>query len=309
MPAIESGGDFWAITSYFNPAGYVSRRANYRHFRKHLGMPLITVELSFDGTFELADGDAEILIKLTGGDVMWQKERLLNLAVDALPPECTKVISIDCDVVFADGGWREKTVRLLDQVPLVHGFSELHHMPPGWTPDRHDMEPRHVRPSPVALVRKGRPLAEILRGIKIAYGFAWAAPRDLFRNRRFYDACIVGGGDFATVCAAYQDFEVALRYHHMNGAHRHDHFLQWAEPFGRAIGGSVGCVDGVLRHLWHGELSDRRYIERVDGLAPFDFDPYADVTIDPAGAWRWSSEKPAMHAYVRDYFLARREDG
>jgi hypothetical protein len=40
-------GDFWGITSYFNPAGYVRRRANYRRFRDRLGIPLVTVELSF----------------------------------------------------------------------------------------------------------------------------------------------------------------------------------------------------------------------------------------------------------------------
>ena len=104
--------DFWAITSYFNPAGYGSRRANYRHFRKHLGVPLVAVELSFDGNFELTEGDAEILIQLTGGDVMWQKERLLNLALEALPPECDKVMSIDCDVIFTDPDWCEPSPLL-----------------------------------------------------------------------------------------------------------------------------------------------------------------------------------------------------
>jgi hypothetical protein len=41
----------------------------------------VTVELSFDGRFELAGSDADILIQLSGGAVLWQKERLLNLAL------------------------------------------------------------------------------------------------------------------------------------------------------------------------------------------------------------------------------------
>jgi hypothetical protein len=41
----------WAITSYFNPAGYKLRLSNYRKFRANLGTPLVTVELSFDGTY------------------------------------------------------------------------------------------------------------------------------------------------------------------------------------------------------------------------------------------------------------------
>ena len=75
------------------------------------------------------------------------------------------------------------------------------------------------------------------------------------------------------------------------------------------FGGNVGYVDGTLLHLWHGTLEDRQYVERVDGLARFAFDPYTDLAIDGAGAWRWNSDKPAMHAYVRDYFSLRREDG
>lgn len=301
--------ELWAITSYFNPARYKRRRANYRHFRANLGVPLVTVELSFDGSFELAAGDAEILIQRTGGDVMWQKERLLNLALEGLPPGCDTVAWLDCDVIFPDTAWLEDTARLLQDFPLVHPFSELHHMPRDWTPQSNGVAPKHIRRSPVSLVRDGQPLADILRGIGVAYGFAWAASRDFLGSSRFYDACIVGSGDFAMVCAAYQSHHVALRYHRMTGRHRHDHFLSWAEPFGRMVAGHVGYVDGVLRHLWHGELANRRYVERVDGLGAFDFDPYADIAIDDAGAWRWSSDKPAMHAFVRDYFVARREDG
>jgi hypothetical protein len=75
----------WAIASYYNPVGYRRRLANYRLFRANLGIPLVTVELSFDGRFELAEDDADILIQLTGGAVLWQKERLLNLAAKAVP--------------------------------------------------------------------------------------------------------------------------------------------------------------------------------------------------------------------------------
>ena len=36
------------------------------------------MELSFDGEFELEEKDADILIQLSGGAVLWQKERLLK---------------------------------------------------------------------------------------------------------------------------------------------------------------------------------------------------------------------------------------
>ncbi len=79
----------WAITSFFNPAGYKNRLSNYHRFRSRLNVPLVAVELSFTGRFELRDSDAEILIQISGADVMWQKERLLNIALGAQQPSAT----------------------------------------------------------------------------------------------------------------------------------------------------------------------------------------------------------------------------
>ena len=76
----------WAITSFFNPVRYQRRLLNYRVFRSRLGIPLVAVELSFDGQFELTKCDADILIQVSGGAVHWQKERLLNIALESVPP-------------------------------------------------------------------------------------------------------------------------------------------------------------------------------------------------------------------------------
>src|SRR5271169_6865582 len=75
--------DMWAITSYFNPIPYRRRSFNYHVFRRNLDLPLVTVELGFDGRYELTNKDADVLIQIDGGAVLWQKERLLNLALRA----------------------------------------------------------------------------------------------------------------------------------------------------------------------------------------------------------------------------------
>ena len=95
----------YAITSYFNPAGFQNHLAKYRVFRDHLSVPLITVELSFNGDFALDKTDADYLVQISGGAVIWQKERLLNLALEHLPADCDAVAWIDCDVLFDDAGW------------------------------------------------------------------------------------------------------------------------------------------------------------------------------------------------------------
>ena len=89
----SGGGILWAITSYFNPAGYRRRLANFRAFRARLSVPLVAVELAYGPEFELKAGDADILVQIRGRDVMWQKERLLNLALRSLPDSCANVVA------------------------------------------------------------------------------------------------------------------------------------------------------------------------------------------------------------------------
>jgi hypothetical protein len=54
----------WAITSYFNPVGYARRLQNYLAFRKHLAIPLVTVELAYRDDFDLPPDAGDILIRL-----------------------------------------------------------------------------------------------------------------------------------------------------------------------------------------------------------------------------------------------------
>ncbi len=301
----------WCITSYFNPAGYRSRARNYRVFRQHLDAPLLTVEWSRDGTFELGKDDADILVQVSGGDVMWQKERLLNLALDALPDACRSVAWVDCDVVFASDDWPERTERLLEEVALVQLFSDLHDMPSGWRPGAAPATPVKTRHPDSVFLAAGISLEECFGAptgvLKRCPGMALAARRELLEAHRFYDACILGGGDGALIRAAYGRIDDAMRIQAMGGAKR-VHFRAWAEPFFAAVQGRVTFLEGELLHLWHGAVESRRYDARHRDLVPFEFDPFTDVALTPSGTWRWSSDKPAMHSLVADYFRSRSED-
>src|SRR4051812_27505421 len=100
-------GGLWAITSYFNPMGYRRRLANYKLFHARLNVPLVAVELAYGPDFELNAGDADVLVQLRSQDVLWQKERLLNLAMRSLPSGCRYVVWLDCDIIFEADDWSE----------------------------------------------------------------------------------------------------------------------------------------------------------------------------------------------------------
>jgi hypothetical protein len=310
------GSTLWAVTCYFNPAGYRRRLANYRLFRERLVVPLLTVELSFGDEFELQHADAEILLPLRSADVLWHKERLLQLAVLALPTHCRQVVWLDCDTIFGGDTWPEAVNRALETFPLVQPFNRVYHL----ARDAHLLDPcdpagaEFVQESIPLAVAAGRPARECMGGVRsrlsgsYVMGMGWAMRRELLERVGIYDACIVGGGTRAFVSAAYGCFDETLRLNLMNDRQR-DHYIAWAEPFFQAVQGSAACVNANLFHLWHGDMADRGYKERYQGLQPFDFDPALDLAIAPNGAWQWNTDKPLMHQYVRDYFAGRKEDG
>ena len=310
-PKNLAASEIWAITAYFNPIGFRRRLANYRLFRQHLQIPLLAVELAFGEDFELDAGDADILLQLRGRDVMWQKERLLNLALEALPARCTKVAWLDCDLIFSDPDWAGRTSAALDRHALVQPFSLVHRMPQHWRPGDPDAGADVMRSVGYAL-ESGMSMDECIYGdgedVKCARGMAWAARRELLAGYGLFDLGILGGGDAIFFRSAFGYFAEAGRRLHLsgNGAER---FRAWAQPFHEAVQGDVSHVPGDLTHLWHGALSDRRYGKRFEEFAAFDFDPSEDIALDDSGAWRWDSPKSEMHDFVRRYFDGRREDG
>jgi hypothetical protein len=303
----------WAITSYFNPAGYRNRLKNYRIYRKRLGVPLVTVEFSCGGSFELGAGDADVLVQIRGPDLLWQKERLLNLALQSLPAGCDTVAWLDGDVVLTRADWPSAASRLLEEHPLVQLYHERYNLPPDTLPEQ--ANGRHAAGHAVAHQLRHHLVSPEAMGVPgsthrlgIALGLAWAARRRLLETHGFYDVGVLGGGDRALACAAFAQFD-GLRDTWSLNPRWSEHFLAWARPFHADVRGEVGCVGGSCFHLWHGTRENRRYVERYRGFRAFDFDPGRDLAIDASGCWRWNSDKPEMHRYVRDYFHSRREDG
>ena len=110
------------------------------------------------------------------------------------------------------------------------------------------------------------------------------------------------------IAAAYDCFENIAVRHRMNASRRRA-FRDWGVPFRDDVAGRIAAIDGDIFHLWHGRLIDRQQRQRHEILSRFDFDPAADIALDPSDLWRWSSNKPGMHDMIRAFFLARAEDG
>lgn len=302
--------DLWIVTSYFNPVGYRSRLHNYEVFSDHIrssGLPLMTIECAFGAApFTLPSSPA--IMQVRSRDVMWQKERLLNLAIERLPATCTKVAWVDCDVLFDNPDWAATTSRLLDEHPVV--------------------QPYEV---PTRLLRDGRTPASNLpwkRSFAADYaadrlaththlhprrddtGLAWAARREILATHGIYDASIAGGADHLVAHAMCDDWESHCidRICGVDTSYRR-HAQAWGRRFYPSIRGDIQYVEGGVRHLWHGDYFSRDYVGRHRALQRFEFDPRTDLRLGPSGCWEWASPKEELHRWVAEYFARRNEDG
>lgn len=294
-----------AITAFFNPTRSSRRLENYRTFRAALRVPLIAVELSYGRDYELGDADADVLVQHRGGDVLWQKERLLNLALEHVPRGTEAVAWLDADVVIEDGDWAQAVVEALQRDLVVQVFREARDVSADGPTGRvrrslaHGVQAGLIRPDQIG--SSGH-----LRRYGLATGLGWAARTDLLHRHGLYDACIVGGGDRAIACAAFGGFDGLATVQQWTAAQEARYF-DWAEHFSAEVGGRVGVVNGRLSNLTHGTVERRRLRERHEILARFDFDPSCDIVRDEGGCWRFTGDKPGLEREIRAYFEARQD--
>lgn len=302
----------WAITSYFNPAGYRRRFYNYHVFREHLKAALVTVELARGGSdFELQPGDADVLVQLRSDHVLWQKERLLNIALKHVPPHVRYVAWLDCDVLFGNEDWVTDACRVLDEVPITQLYSHIIDLEPDITapfPANHSATPTSTSKAYRIAHHPGESTSLAKRIVpRDGVGFAWAARRELLDRHGLYDAFVLGSGDRAIACAAWGRLNDAVDYAYLN-SHQEQHYLTWAEPFSKDVRGQVGYVPGCIYHLWHGRLELRRHQQRHADFASLSFNPFMDLRIDSAGCWAINERRSDIKEFMSAYFRGRNED-
>lgn len=301
-------GDVWAITCYFNPSGFGTKRANYDRFIRGLrrdGVECLTVECAFgDRAFELPPSPNTLRVRAR--DVMWQKERLLNLALSRLPASCTKVVWLDCDVLFDRRDWVLATADALDRYAVVQPFDSVVRLPAGVTED----DGRGETWRSFGSVISDDPLGVIL-GVFDSHGhtgFVWAARREVLAHG-LYDACIAGSGDHIMAHAFAGDFDSACvrRVVGSSGSYK-EHMTSWSRRVYSEVRARIGYVPGSIRHLWHGERANRKYVQRNRELVELGFDPERDLVLEANGCWKWSVTGQRIRPWMVRYFNERRED-
>jgi hypothetical protein len=301
--------DLCLITSYFNWNKYKTKRKNFDLFLntlKRSGLQFLIVECALAGSqYELRP--AGNVIQVMSNSVLWQKERLLNIALRHVPEQITKVAWIDGDVIFTNPTWAVETSSQLERYSVVQLFDSAVRLPPGsfsykGIGDWYRSFGYAYSSSPDVL----------LKGASAEHGhsgFAWAARRECLDALGFYDGCIAGNGDHAMAHAFCGDWESPCVYSIFGASGpMHEHFREWCEVIYREVRGDMGYVPGCLLHLWHGNVANRRYQDRCSQLLDVGFNPYTDLFRNRMGCWEIAAHRESLRMWEENYFASRIED-
>ncbi len=307
--AYEPADDLAVVACFFNSENFQSKRMALETFCSSLEtspLAFYRAEVAYGSAdFVLPAGDH--VLQIRADDVMWQKERLLNLLVARLPERYTKVAWLDADILFERPSWASETSRLLDEYAVVQPYSHAFRLRPGQVDYTGKGDPwlsyAAVRSALPAFARHGPYWAHGHPG------YGWAARRDVLRVVGLYDAAVMGtaddlmahafGGDFVSEC---------LRHTFLGNAAYLEHYRQWAESAFDLVRGRIGVVDGAALHLWHGELANRGYGTRKVDLVSLGYDPVRHLRVNADGMWSWSSAAALIRETCATYFASRRED-
>jgi hypothetical protein len=257
------------------------------------------------------------LVQLVDTSMIWQKERIFNLCLKWLPDECTKIVWLDCDVLFDNPSWIYETSTLLNHHVVVQPYFQNFRLPATIKSIEYGLDTDKFW---LGLGDETRADGEIHAYFRRKHGlWGWDHPgyacgfqRKVLEQHGLYDRCIAGSSDQliykAVVGDYYNEGLIDKKYTPESCAY----YREWAIPFHNAVNSNFNFVrHSNLFHLYHGRPDHRQYQSRLFVLKnEFNFNHEKDIEIDPTtGLFRFATKAaPRLKEYLTRYYKNRRDD-
>ena len=316
------------VSCLFNPSGSPRRVANFEAFLAGIrasGVHCLVVELAFGAApFQLSKYPN--VIQLRSNDIMWHKERLLNLGIRELLAQGYEQIAwLDGDILFEDPNWPWFVVACLETSRLCQVFSTVSiKTGPDNTSQISGSAVRYFYKHKNVFSQPPMTKWRLAKGISLGgqSGLGWAATADVLKRVELFEEAIVGGGDKLMFAASLVDdladpklgeltaSQTACdKCGHRNQSARYTgRYLEWAQRWSEAVDRQVGSAQLHIHDMYHGGRADRNHMARKDILFRHHYDPASDLTTDSSGCLTWTPGKKSLHRAVESYFMSRRED-
>jgi hypothetical protein len=297
--------NFAVITTFFNPQKSLNRYNNFLKFVDHMKeqkIPLYVAEgYYYKDTPQLTNNDCDNLFTFEYYDILWQKERLLNLLIEKLPKEIDAIGWFDADIIFLCDNLKDQCIEALSYYPVIQPWSICNFLNDNGSINRifksmayYNFENNFKEVNQ----RKNHP------------GYAWCIRREeLEKINGFYDTMICGNGDTFMAMGFYGHLNYPFLKQEKITSAATEHFSRWWNICNKIINKEVSYLNITINHLYHGTHENRRYWERVKCLFENGFDPNIHLDFAENKTYKYSSKAPLIiKDYIKDLLLGRKDD-
>lgn len=296
------------IACYFNPQNNPYRLEAFNIFYesiKHLDHRIIECVIG-DAKPQLTP--TEFVTRIATPNLLWHKESILNLIIKQLPVKYKYIFWIDTDVIFTNNNWLVDSVKVLETHNICQPFEYCIHL------DQDQLKPsfsveyeRTVISDPKR--RHPKMWRSFCANVVTTHfsddcnydrhghvGFAWGARREVLESVPLYDRALIGGADhiMAHAAAGHIPHSCITKSFTDNI----DEVNSWSKRFFNVVHGSIGYAKGDLYHIWHGDITNRQYLKRIQDFTPTT----KTITERDANGLHVSGEDST---YVKQYFDKR----
>lgn len=237
-------------------------------------------------------------VYLEHADCIWCVESARNAIIRSELKHVSNVICMDNDLIYEEADWLESILSSLERHPIVQGFET------GRWLGRDGSE--IAQRKSILCGHLGDRLSEWPATCSDTYhvGFCWAARRDFWTE---------GPGIPDWVCFGANDRALALACTN----HQHHQWTGWwrarldsyTADLHRWMGREkAGYAPLTVRHLWHGDVKNRRYSERSTRLSKVDWPKHCRYNEDGLLAWTDEGHKLHNEWFKKTMMLRQNED-
>lgn len=310
---------FYVIAVCSNPIRYKSRWRLLKQFEHHVrqrgGILLIVEQAYGNREFQVTSKNNPLHVQVRTDHELWHKENMINIGINHLTrydPAWEYVAWVDADVHFQREDIFLETAQQLQHYDIVQMFSHVVDTGPQQEFIQQNsgfayMYHQNLCNSPQ---KAGEGGYYAQKSTFWHPGYAWAARRRFFDRIQLMDQAILGAGDHHMALGLIGQAKRSLPGECSPGYK--NMVMAWEKQAEFAFRRNVGFVPGLITHTWHGNKTNRKYVERWQIIKRNKFDPTTDLIRDSYGMWRLNMCHGARSIRLRDdiriYFRQRNED-
>lgn len=302
----------YMVTCVFSPSKFKSRYNRYFQFAEYISqfknVKLYTIEVAIGNQeFTVTEKNNIYHMQIRTDVPLWYKENILNILINSLPPDATKIAVVDCDIQWTNKNWVRDTLQSLNRYPVVQMFSTWQNL------DENDLPTmKPTRGFAHRWVHKTQG-----KGNSGFTGLAWAWRRDILQKLGgLIDWGILGSGDYymanALVGKNRSDaghIDVVKEPNLLDFVKHLDAALNvWIAKAKIHVKGQLGYVHGNVLHFFHGKKSQRGYDWRWTILFKHNYRPLEDLAYREDGLIYLKNPSSGFYEDVANYFNSRNED-